>query len=108
MHKATKILSCLLAFSALVVLSGCSGYKTKPEVTGGADDGLYLYCGNMRYTSDYQNGEELVSSLDIEGFGKRRGRGIYLLSLQYLYSAAVHDFCVYRHGISYSYGQKGG
>ena len=67
MHKATKILSCLLAFSALVVLSGCSGYKTKPEVTGVADDGLYLYCGNMRYTSDYQNGEELVSSLDIEG-----------------------------------------
>lgn len=67
MRKTTKILFAILASAALVALSGCSGCKTKPEITGAADDGLYLYSGNMRYTSDYENGEELITSVDIDG-----------------------------------------
>lgn len=62
----TKILFALLASATLIVLSGCSDFNTTPDITGVADDGLYLYSGNMRYTSDYENGEELVLAVDID------------------------------------------
>lgn len=67
MRKATRILFALLASATVFVLSGCSDFKTSPEITGVADDGLYLYSGNKRYTSDYENGEDLISSVNIDG-----------------------------------------
>ena len=63
-----------MVLAAIITLTGCSDCKTSPgntqispEITGEADDGLYLYSGNMRYTSDYENGEELITSVDIDG-----------------------------------------
>lgn len=81
MRKIIKKVCVLLVLAAIITLTGCSDCKTSPgntqtlpgntqispEITGEADDGLYLYSGNMRYTSDYENGEELITSVDIDG-----------------------------------------
>ena len=80
-EKIIKKVCVLLVLAAIITLTGCSDCKTSPgntqtlpgntqispEITGEADDGLYLYSGNMRYTSDYENGEELITSVDIDG-----------------------------------------
>ena len=74
MRKIIKKACVLLVLAAIITLTGCSDCKTSPgntqispEITGEADDGLYLYSGNMCYTSDYENGEELITSVDIDG-----------------------------------------
>ena len=80
-EEIIKKVCVLLVLAAIIALAGCSDCNTSPgntqtlpgntqispEITGVADDGLYLYSGNMRYTSDYENGEELITSVDIDG-----------------------------------------
>ena len=61
----------IAAFAILVILSlsliGCHSCYEKPEVTGVADDGLWLYIDNYRYRSDMTNKEPLVTSIEIGG-----------------------------------------
>ncbi len=65
-NKFAVIFAMIGVFTLSCFASGCT-FRTRPEVTGVADDGLYLYSGNMRYTSDYANGEPLLLSVDIDG-----------------------------------------
>lgn len=50
-----------------ILCSGCESCYKPPDITGAADDGIWLYSGNYRFRSDLSEREELVAAIEIGG-----------------------------------------
>lgn len=48
-----------------ILCSGCESCYKPPDITGAADDGIWLYSGNYRFRSDLSEREELVAAIEI-------------------------------------------
>lgn len=63
-----KLLCVVMVLFCIFGIEACIDYKNSPpEITGTADDGLFLYLGNGRYTSDLRQYAQLVTEVNIGG-----------------------------------------